>query len=602
MNDLMIRLVWLSLQAAGVALVGIALSTLVARRTPGAGATTALTALCAILVLLVLVVCPLPCWWGWDARMLVETTPDEGKRAADEVHSTPGEQGSTADHVAPQRSISLTWFLGTVKDIGKKATRWERIQGSSWNWLEVGSVVVCTGMGLGLLRLVFGLWLIRRGWRGCRVVEDGNLLSLVEELRAALHVKVPVAVWESSDLATAAVVGWRHPTLVLSTEWQSWTDTQRRAVVAHELAHIARGDFGGWVVARLNVALLFWHPLVRWLAARLQLHQELAADAVAAAYVGGRPTYLRALAELTLAGDRRQSPSWMVPGFWSGTGILTRRIAMLRVKDDNRTKRTATLWRCLPFVGIVGLGLALSLVRAPVGHALAEPNAVSAAARNVQDTAFDLSLLPRHSDHPEDGVYGFRPSALLKRPELKPLVAILNHELVSLGKQLTPGGIDFSIEDIDQIMGCLYFQGENQPKKRALLSSLSVVRTCRDMDWNKLRDQCGVYLKKHQWKGETYVSLNPAKDGPLDYKLVAGLMGAVTNGKEPFCLWGADSRTLIMEGESGIKAAIEAKLTHTKQIARHGYAAGWDLVSHGFLAVALDNHDQRLGKTNGHPG
>jgi hypothetical protein len=115
------------------------------------------------------------------------------------------------------------------------------------------------------------------------------------------------------------------------------------------------------------------------------------------------------------------------------------------------------------------------------------------------------------------------------------------------------------------------------------------------MDWNKLRDQCGVYLQKHQWKGETYVSLYPAKDGPLDYKLVVGLMGAITTGKEPFCLWGADARTLIMEGESGVKTAIEAKLNHAKQTPPR-YAAGWDLVSHGFLAVAFNNQDQRLFK------
>ncbi len=40
-----------------------------------------------------------------------------------------------------------------------------------------------------------------------------------------------------------------------------------------------RGDFLTGLLAQLSVALHFYHPLAHWLAKRLRLEQELAADA-----------------------------------------------------------------------------------------------------------------------------------------------------------------------------------------------------------------------------------------------------------------------------------------------------------------------------------
>ena len=76
-----------------------------------------------------------------------------------------------------------------------------------------------------------------------------------------------------------ATVGWRRPTLLLPADWRDWGETDRRAVVAHELAHVRRGDYVAGVWAQFCVAFHFYQPLVHWLTARLRLEQELAADA-----------------------------------------------------------------------------------------------------------------------------------------------------------------------------------------------------------------------------------------------------------------------------------------------------------------------------------
>ncbi len=105
---------------------------------------------------------------------------------------------------------------------------------------------------------------------------------------------------ESARSSTPATIGWRRPVLLLPVDWRTWTDEECLAVLAHEIEHVRRGDFASWVAAQFGVALHFYHPLVHWLAARLRLQQELAADAAAARVLGGQRKYVTTLAAMAL--------------------------------------------------------------------------------------------------------------------------------------------------------------------------------------------------------------------------------------------------------------------------------------------------------------
>ena len=156
-------------------------------------------------------------------------------------------------------------------------------------WGRVLAVVALAGTGVGLLRLVIGLWAVRIWRRHGQLVDDPGLTGLLDELRGAMCCRPPVEIREAADLTTAATTGWLRPALLLPDDWRSWSDSERRAVLAHELAHIVRGDYAVGLLARLAVALNYYHPVVRWIARRLQLQQEQAADALAARFAGGRP-------------------------------------------------------------------------------------------------------------------------------------------------------------------------------------------------------------------------------------------------------------------------------------------------------------------------
>src|SRR5207247_10805775 len=108
----------------------------------------------------------------------------------------------------------------------------------------------------------------------------------------------------SVDVGTAAMVGWRRPVILVADDWPAWAADELRAVLAHELAHVRRRDYPAALFASVCRTLHFYHPLVAWLAGRLRVHPELAADATAAGAVGGRAAYLVALARMALRQER----------------------------------------------------------------------------------------------------------------------------------------------------------------------------------------------------------------------------------------------------------------------------------------------------------
>ena len=236
-----------------------------------------------------------------------------------------------------------------------------------WNWV---AWAVFGAVAVGLTRLAAGAWLVGRCVRRSRPVGDPAMGELLDELKAELRCTADVALRQSREMATAAAAGWRRFVVLLPGDWESWTAAQRRAVLAHELAHVRRRDTRTGGLAQLALAVNFYHPLAHWLAGRLRLEQELAADALAATAAGGRTAYLRALAELSL---RRPAGrvSWPARAFLPTRGTFLRRIEMLR---DPRTTADAPapLLRATGVAGLLLLGVVLAGIGP--GWAVAQSN------------------------------------------------------------------------------------------------------------------------------------------------------------------------------------------------------------------------------------
>lgn len=226
-------------------------------------------------------------------------------------------------------------------NIKEAADPWMSLRHHGFLWLLGGGIV------LGLLRLAGGLWGVRCLIQSSRLQRDAALSEIVDLLAAEMRCTTKIEVRESNQIATAATVGWRKPVILLSAQWRTWTDEQVRSVLAHEIAHIARGDFATSLIAQVGLILHFYHPLVHWLVQQLRLEQELAADALAAQAVGGSRVYLCSIGELALT-NTREHVSWPAHAFLPTRRMFLRRIEMLRdlklfSGQTSRGLRTASL-------------------------------------------------------------------------------------------------------------------------------------------------------------------------------------------------------------------------------------------------------------------
>ena len=72
--------------------------------------------------------------------------------------------------------------------------------------------------------------------------------------------------------------GWRRPVVLLPAGAEAWPEPRRRAVLLHELAHVARRRLSAQLAAEVVRALYWFNPLV-WMAARkLRIESEHACD------------------------------------------------------------------------------------------------------------------------------------------------------------------------------------------------------------------------------------------------------------------------------------------------------------------------------------
>jgi beta-lactamase regulating signal transducer with metallopeptidase domain len=456
MTPLAETILWCIVQVTLVGLVAWLLCVAVSRWLgPGAAAVPA-AALAAVVMLTVLAFAPWPAAWRFG--------PDwpQGESSATTAEDTPAASGSLTG-----MKIPASWLANLGGNGGDSASATSPVEHSSnatataelpsdspesapaaspIAWLPIALFALLgTGILLGLLRLVGGLLSVRNHRRGSEPLRDAALLELADCLRAELCLQRPVELRESDRLATAATVGWSRPVVLLPRAWREWTADQRRAVLAHELAHVARGDYLACVLAQLSVAIHFYHPLVHWLAARLRLEQELAADATAARLAGGNKLYLQSLAELALHTTER-SLGWPAHPFLPTQGTFLRRIEMLR--DSKLADGAAPPSKWTPRWIAAGLLVAAILLAGLRGGskdspfdaaALAQAPATPAGATTGQ-SGIDLSQVNNDAKL----FLAFRPTEIAKVPEIREALAGPLREMAAPFTM-------FSLDGIEQI-------------------------------------------------------------------------------------------------------------------------------------------------------
>jgi len=210
------------------------------------------------------------------------------------------------------------------------------------NWLPLlwlsGAVALAGWRALGLLKL----------WRWHRRAKEVQPAEAAE-----LGIGQYARIFCAPQLPGPLVFG--RGTVLLPDDFASLPSGERRAVLAHELIHVARQDglrTLAWEVLRIP---LWFHPAAHLLLGRLTQAREQIVDQEAARLIGDRRSYAEALVRSASRGSRR--PLALAPLFSTRRRIVDRLRAFVedRPMPDRKRRR---------FIAVAGLGLAAFAVAA----------------------------------------------------------------------------------------------------------------------------------------------------------------------------------------------------------------------------------------------
>jgi beta-lactamase regulating signal transducer with metallopeptidase domain len=177
---------------------------------------------------------------------------------------------------------------------------------------DVAFAVWLTGFLAALTAIVVSLVRVRRIAAAADDVVDADWREALVRVSAAFG-RRPARLVVSQSVAVPMAGGVWRPTIFLPPAARDWPADHRDVVLAHETAHLASWDPLRHLVARLALAVYWFHPLA-WLAARqANAACEQACDQTVVS-CGVRPsTYARVLLALAKSAARRGRPLAALP-------------------------------------------------------------------------------------------------------------------------------------------------------------------------------------------------------------------------------------------------------------------------------------------------
>ena len=239
-----------------------------------------------------------------------------------------------------------------------------------------------------LARLIAGVWQVRRIRRSCSEVDASQLDPMLQDvLQQAGERRVRLVV--SDKARTPAAIGFRNPAIVLP-DWalEEMSAEELKPILIHEMAHLRRRDDWTNLLQKALRAVLFFHPAVWWIDARLSLEREMACDDAVLAATGNAPAYAGSLIGLLERGCERRG--WKM----AQAAVAKAKEASLRIARILESGSATTR------VGRGALGLAAALCMTCCGMLEIAPQFVAFAPDT--DAPVAQSQMPRAADFPEE--------------------------------------------------------------------------------------------------------------------------------------------------------------------------------------------------------
>jgi uncharacterized protein (TIGR03435 family) len=191
------------------------------------------------------------------------------------------------------------------------------------------------GVLLLFARITAAWWRVRRLQSVASSTEASSWQAAANRIASRFGLVRMIRIVELPSVDVPLVVGCLRPVVVLPiAALSSLNAAQVEAIIAHELAHVRRHDLLVNLMQTLVETLLFYHPAVWWLSARIRDEREHCCDDAAVAVCGDPVGYAAALAEL----EAWRGGALNLAAAATGGSLLNRvrRILRVEVSDDSR--------------------------------------------------------------------------------------------------------------------------------------------------------------------------------------------------------------------------------------------------------------------------
>ncbi|MBE7501302.1 MAG: M48 family metalloprotease [Verrucomicrobiales bacterium] len=270
--------------------------------------------------------------------------------------------GGIPAEAAPTSPITSVAPASTFRasPAGGLAEAFAELAAASVPWL---TGIWLAGVTLLSLRLSAGWVKLRRLPCLASPIHEPGIVKRFRELCVRLEVSRPVQLLNSGLVRVPMVLGWFRPAILLPTSTLTGlSPRQIDFILAHELAHLRRGDHWVNLCQVLLETVLFYHPAVWWVSRHVREDREHCCDDLALGVCGDGLAGAQALAALETL---RQRGGRLALAANDGS-LLTRvrRLLGLAAGPGN--------WRRSAGNALIGVGL-LALIAGILGIATSRP-------------------------------------------------------------------------------------------------------------------------------------------------------------------------------------------------------------------------------------
>ncbi len=168
------------------------------------------------------------------------------------------------------------------------------VTGFSWQILLLPLMAVTL---FALIRIAAGLIYLNRSRRSAIPLEPSP--ERVDAIQRRLGLDVPFAV--TQRLSVPVTFGWARPIVLVPSSFHRLSADEQEGVACHELLHVHRNDWPMTLLEESVRAVLWFHPAVWVLLAKITVSREQVVDAGAIEITGKRRQYLDALWQIVCA-------------------------------------------------------------------------------------------------------------------------------------------------------------------------------------------------------------------------------------------------------------------------------------------------------------